>query len=178
MKYLIFLILILLPLQQVAAFEKEANSTAQLASLAPATDYRVVQLTKYLRSHNSPAVDAADEFVKIADEFNLDWKFIAAIAGVESTFCKHIPFESFNCWGWGIPTGANSGIRFTSYIDGIYTVSKGIRTKYINNGLLTIEEIGSVYAASPTWATRVRFFMKEIESNTKTENKREIALSL
>ena len=149
--------------QNIYAVEKEAAGTAVLQIHAPVTDERVEILENFLTYYNPDLVGSASQFVAEADRLNLDWKFIVSIAGVESTFCRHIPSSSYNCWGWGIPTGASDGIRFTSYNDGITKVSEGLRNNYISKGLITIDQIGRVYAASPMWSYKVRYFMEKIE---------------
>jgi len=146
------------------AQELAAGSSAALLNSATqeATDSRVRILREYLEKNNSPLVPYAGTFVESADEYNLDWKLVAAISGVESTFGREIPSESFNGWGWGI-YGDNM-IRFSSWTEGIKTVSEGLRTKYMDQwGAKDVYEIGRFYAASPTWAQRVEYFMNRIE---------------
>jgi hypothetical protein len=169
MKHYLFIFISILVLsglyaKPVQAISNESDSGAMLADKFTITDNRIDKLRNYLSAHNSPVADEAQSFIAIADKYNLDWKLIAAISGLESSFCQHIPTNSYNCWGWGIPTGAQSGIGFTSFKDGINTVSEGIRMNYLNNGYITIEQIGRIYAASPTWAIRVRSFMNEIDA--------------
>jgi hypothetical protein len=152
----------------VYAQELAAGSSAALLKPATqeATDSRVRILREYLEKYNSPLVPYAGTFVEKADKYNLDWKLVAAISGVESTFGREIPYESFNGWGWGI-YGDNM-IRFSSWTQGIETISEGLRNKYINKwGAKDVYEIGKFYASSPTWAQRVEYFMNEIEKYQK-----------
>lgn len=137
------------------------SATPHFAITTP--DSRVKHLKTYLDSHNSPLTDDADFLITEADRLNLDWKLVAAIAGTESTFGKHIPSNSYNAWGWAIYTGMQDGKHFASFKDGITTVSEGLRYKYIDRGAKTIEQIGRIYAASPRWSRNVRFFLTEIE---------------
>jgi hypothetical protein len=129
-------------------------------------DQRVDILKKYLETHKSPMVANAKDFVEAADKYDLDWKLVASIAGVESTFGKHTPGseffgnESYNAWGWGV-YGDNS-LGFPSWKDGIYTVSRGLREKYVNRGLRTPLEMNRIYASSKTWGVRVDYFMSRI----------------
>jgi hypothetical protein len=155
-------------ISNVYAQEFAAGSSAALLKPATpeATDSRVRILREYLEKYNSPLVPYAGTFVEKADKYNLDWKLVAAISGVESTFGREIPYESFNGWGWGI-YGDNM-IRFSSWTQGIETISEGLRNKYINKwGAKDVYEIGKFYAASPTWAQRVEYFMNEIEKYQK-----------
>ncbi len=164
-------LLLSLPATTVQATEKVAEATATLAGDKPAEqkDTRVDHLRAYLRSHNSPLAEDAEVLIREADKHDLDWRLVASIAGLESTFGKHVPVGSYNAWGWGIPTGASSGIGFTSWKQGISTVSEGLRNRYINRGATSLEQIGRIYAASPTWAVRVRFFMEKIEEFKPTD---------
>lgn len=126
-------------------------------------DDRATLLGAYLAFHNSPMEQDADHFVREADRLGLDWKLVAAIAGVESTFGKHVPMDSYNGWGWGIFTGQSDGIHFASWKAGITEVSEGLKYNYIDRGATSIEQIGRIYAASPTWSEKVSYFMKKID---------------
>lgn len=158
------------------AAEISAGSSATLLKpVARPPDSRVKILEEYLEQFNSPLIPYASDFVEIADKYELDWKLVVSISGVESTFGKQIPYSSFNGWGWGI-YGTNT-IRFSSWTEGIETVSEGLRTNYINKwGAKDVYEIGRFYAASPTWAERVSYFMRKI-SEFKDE-KLAVSLSL
>ncbi len=147
----------------VHATQAEAGSAGKLASFAPIlVDKRVSHLQAFLRSYNSPLEKHAVTFIREADKHNLDWRLVVSIAGTESTFGKHIPPGSYNAWGWGIPTGAQSGIGFDNWNDGIATVTKGLKKNYINKGAVSLPQIGRIYAASPVWASHVEYFMGKI----------------
>lgn len=153
----------------VQAREPVSGASGKLIPVAKEyqADLRVLKLEKYLIKHNSPLAKNAQDFVDAADTYNLgeNWALVAAIAGNESTFGKHIPPSSYNAWGWGIPTGSSSGIGFKNWKDGIYTVTKGIAEKYIAKGADTPEKMAPIYAPpSNTWGRNVRFFMNQIES--------------
>lgn len=160
----ILIIILLNQTPKASAQEIAAGSSAALLKTVgeKTSDSRVRILEEYLKQYNSPLVSQAKTFVEIADKYNLDWKLVAAISGVESTFGKQIPYQSFNGWGWGI-YGDNM-IRFSSWEEGIETVSEGLRNRYINKwGAQDVYSIGRFYAASPTWAQRVTYFMNSID---------------
>lgn len=161
--FLSLLSFILFSPKSAAAVDNEAGSAGSLTSFAPLlVDYRVIRLKSFLKTYNSPLVDHAVTFIREADKHNLDWRLVAAIAGTESTFGKHIPQGSYNAWGWGIPTGAQSGIGFDNWDHGIATVTQGLKERYVNKGSTTIPQIGRIYAASPVWANHVEFFFDKI----------------
>ncbi len=146
------------------AFAEEKTVSARIETKLAKTeyDYRADILRGYLNQYNSPLADNAEDFVKYADMYDLDWRFVAAISGVESTFGHQIPANSYNGWGWGVYGG--NVTRFTSWEDGIETISKGLRENYMDKwGATNVYEIGSIYAASPTWAQRVEGFMYQIQ---------------
>lgn len=139
-----------------------AEGTASLVIHQAEKDSRATHLRAYLTSLGSPLVDEANHFVSEADRLGLDWRLVAAIAGVESTFGKQIPTGSYNAWGWGIPSGAQWGIAFGDWKTGITTVSEGLKYNYIDKGAVTIDQMGRIYAASPAWSWKVRYFIEQI----------------
>jgi hypothetical protein len=123
-------------------------------------DYRVLNLTNFLNRYDSPLTPYAAEFVFYADTYGIDYRMVPAITGVESTFGKHIPFKSFNAYGW-----ANGEYRFSSWEDSIEHVSMTLRTKYIDKGAGTIAKIARRYAPpSSTWGGKVKFFVAKIDT--------------
>ena len=79
-----------------------ANGSAKLLANKESSDidYRVVSLKRFFEKYDSPLADYAEKFVKEADKYNLDWRLVPAISGVESTFGKRIPYGSFNAYGF------------------------------------------------------------------------------
>lgn len=124
-------------------------------------DPRVEKLEGFLESYNSPMAEYAQEFVNAADTYKIDWKLLPAIAGVESSFGKEIPYKSFNAYGWN-----NGNYRFKSWEDSINKIAKSLREKYFNRGLDTPYKMAPVYAppSKRTWGVRVSYFMDQIES--------------
>jgi len=156
------------PRAAMAQSASTAEASAQQHVATAKVDERVTKLKAYLETHNSPMSTEAEHFIREADRLEMDWKLVAAIAGVESTFGKHVPANSYNGWGWAIFTGQNDGRHFTDWKEGITVVSEGLRYKYMDKGLVTIEQMGRRYAASPTWSVKVRYFLQKIEDFSPT----------
>lgn len=151
------------------------SATLSVETLVP--DDRVKVLTAFLAQYNSPFVDKADVFIREADRNKIDWKLLVAISGVESTFGQAYPRGTFNAWGWGI-YGTNTH-GFTSWDDAITTISKELKSRYIDGwGAQNVYQIGHYYAASPTWASRVTYFMDKIGSFTPSTTATELPISL
>ncbi|MFH1187144.1 MAG: glucosaminidase domain-containing protein [Candidatus Levyibacteriota bacterium] len=156
---------------------KEASAKIALSYDLPVEDMRVKILKSYLEDNNSPLAGDAQAFVENADKYDLDWRLVAAIAGNESGFGLHIPTASYNAWGWGV-YGTNVHY-FTSWEDGIETVSKNLRERYMDKwGAQNVYEIGSFYASSPRWAGNVTLYMNRIENYALANPKDTLSLSL
>ncbi len=140
-------------------------------------DNRAKILESYLNQTKSPLAPYAKDFVKSADKYNLDWKLVAAISGLESSFGQHIPYNSYNGWGWGVY--GDNVIRFKSWDEGIEVISKGLRERYLRERMESDPYIiGPTYASSPTWAQRVSFFMASIEAYKIRNARSGLALAL
>jgi hypothetical protein len=121
-------------------------------------DYREYTLRKFLAKNNSPLTPYSSDFIRTADYYGIDWRMVPAISGVESTFGKRIPRNSYNAYGW-----ANGRYQFKSWPESIDLVSKTLKTKYIDKGAVSINKIARIYAPpSNTWGRNVKFFVGKI----------------
>lgn len=157
-KLLLPIIFLLLAQGQVQA-KVNAEETAPKIE-ARQMDQRAEILQGYLSKYNSPMQYQAQDFIDAADAYNLDWKLLPAIAGVESTFGKFIP-GGYNAWGWGVY--GNQAIYFDSWREGMFTVSAGLRKNYLDRGLTDPASINRMYSTSPRWNTNVTFFLMDME---------------
>ncbi len=129
------------------------------------TDLRPVALKSYLEKRNSPLADYADAFIATADKYELDWKLVPAISGLESAFAKRYVAGTYNAYGWG-----GGYIYFTSWEDSIETVSAALKAKYIDRGAKTVNQIGRIYAPpNPAWGSLVNHLMTEIDKEYQTQ---------
>ncbi|MDP3988264.1 MAG: hypothetical protein Q8P80_03915 [Candidatus Levybacteria bacterium] len=173
--WLIVLFSFIVP-QKVLADEK-TNKLLASSKVVVKNDIRVKVLKDFLLTYNSPLAENAQTFVEEADKNKLDWRLVASISGVESTFGHQIPYNSYNAWGWGI-YGDNM-ITFQSYDEAIKTISKSLRKDYMDSwGAQDVYQIGRIYAASPTWAQRVEYFMEKVEDFQLNNPKNYLSLSL
>lgn len=130
-----------------------------------ADDARVKSLEEFFKRYNSPLFGHAQTIVAEADKHHLDYRFIPAIAMQESTLCKKIIKNSFNCWGFGIY--GKKVTKFTSYDEAIKTVTATLAKKYIAQGLNSPEEIMSKYTPSSngSWADAVSLVMNNLHES-------------
>ncbi len=126
-------------------------------------DGRIANLKAFFRKYNSPLYNYAEKIVEVSDKYQFDYRLIPAIAMQESNLCKYIPENSHNCWGWGIY--GNQVLKFSSYDEAIETVAKGLKTHYIDKGLITASAIMKKYTPSSqgSWAHGVNTFLKILE---------------
>ena len=123
-------------------------------------DRRVENLRAYLESKNSPLADFAETFVEAADEYGLDYRFLPAIAGIESNFGQVQLEDSYNPFGWG-----GGYVYFESFEEAISTVAYELYERCVKQGADTPAEIGPSYCPPNfiRWIAAVEGFMKEVE---------------
>lgn len=126
-------------------------------------DGRTEAVRQFFAYYDSPLEPYAEDVIKAADEYGLDFRLIPSIAMQESNLCKKIPKDSYNCWGYGIYGGKVT--RFSDYQEGIYTVSRSLGTKYKGSGLVTPDQIEEVYTppSEGSWANGVNHFMDQLQ---------------
>lgn len=156
---LIFSILILGFPKPAQAANKVAETSAEIQTSQGVTDNRKQVLKAFLNRYNSSLAPYSGKIVELADKYKIPWTWVAAISGVESTFCREIPYNSYNCWGW-----ANGEYSFSSWEDGIEIVTRTLKEFYVDKGADTIVKIAPIYAPpSTTWAGKVLYFINLIE---------------
>ena len=147
----------------VKVYASLPSNTSSIYEHIISADARPEIIRNYLKVNKSPLEPHAEYIVKVSDKYSLDFRLITAIAQKESGLCRVIPPESYNCWGWGIHSKGT--LRFSSFEEGIETVSKGIKLNYVDKGFVTVEEIMKKYAHpdSTTWADGVNIYIKQME---------------
>lgn len=169
---LLTIFLLFLP-QPVLATETAGSSGVLKLAEAP-KDQRIEKLQGFLESQGSLLAPFAQDFVQKADEYEINWKLLAAISGIESTFGKNIIRGTYNAYGWG-----GGLIRFQSWPDSIDQVSKALREKYYDQGLDTPYKINPVYCPpNRTWAAKVAFTMEKIENSDFQKSLRDVELTI
>ncbi len=144
-----------------------AESTIpKVSASVEVADARVEIINQYLKIYQSPLANVdniAEIIVSEADSNSLDFRLITAIAQQESNLCKKIPPDTFNCWGWGIHSAGTLG--FSSYEEGVKTVSRGLKENYIDKGYNTPDMIMTKYTpmSNGSWANGVNQFMAEMQ---------------
>jgi len=122
-------------------------------------DKRVETLRAYLESKNSPLAELSGVFVEVADEYDLDYRFLPAITGIESNFGKIQLENSYNPFGWG-----GGYIYFDSFEEAIRVVGFELYERCVKVGADTPAEIGPSYCPPNfvRWIAAVEGFMEEI----------------
>lgn len=126
-------------------------------------DARPEILNQYLTKHKSPLAPHSEELFTAGEKYGLDYRLMAAIAMCESNLCKKSPDNSYNCWGF-----ENGATKFRSWEHAFERVAKTLKEGYIDQGLVTPEEIMPKYAPPSVakggpWAKCVNQFLEELE---------------
>jgi len=93
----------------------------QIQTSIKTADARSEIIRQYLNKYESPLEPYSDLIVELSDQYNFDYRWLVAIAQQESGLCKHIPENSYNCWGWGIY--GDKVTRFDNYEDALRRIS-------------------------------------------------------
>ncbi|QQG43304.1 MAG: glucosaminidase domain-containing protein [Candidatus Daviesbacteria bacterium] len=130
------------------------------------TDARAKIIEDFFLGYKSVLTDYANEFIKVADKYQLDWRLLPAIAMQESNGGKRVIANSYNPFGYGIY--GNNVRKFPSWEEAIQRVGQALREDYVNLGLKTPEEIMTKYTPPSlgkdgAWAKGVRSFMLELQ---------------
>lgn len=138
-------------------------SDAQISGV----DGRAAVLTQYFAQHKAPLAAYGQKLVEEADKHNLDWKLLPSIAMQESNGGKKIPENSHNAWGWAIHSAYTK--KFETWEGAIETVAQGLKTDYIDRGLITPYQIMTRYTPlsltkGGSWAKGVEYFIRELEN--------------
>jgi hypothetical protein len=144
-----------------------SDNSDSLGMASHASDARSALLKKFFKKYKSPLEPLSEYIVYQADNYGIDYRLIPAIAMQESTGCKFIPEESFNCWGYGIY--GDKVLRFESYEHGVERVTSGLKKNYVDKGLTSPQAIMHKYtppsiALGGPWASGVEFFFDQIEN--------------
>lgn len=140
-------------------------------SVVPA-EARLTILRDFLASYHSPLVPYASFILETSEKYGLDWRLLTAIAGNESLFGRVMPPHPLtggschNAWGWGIHSRGT--LCFDNWEEGIVTVAQGLKKNYLDQGLITVEQIMLKYAPVSVangrgWDKSINFFMERLE---------------
>lgn len=146
--------------EEVIRSEKIANERAQKDDKKA----KISKLEKFMAKYKSALYPYAKLIVEQAYENNIDYRLIPSIAMNESTLCKALPVNSYNCWGWGIY--GDRVTRFASYEDAIKTISRGLRKYYYDRGMASPSAIMRSYTPSSPdgiWARKIHMWFDQID---------------
>ena len=162
LKKIIVSLFLLYKVASVYGSENIAGTSAYISDVHNLSvhDYNLKKnaIVKVLSKYESPLIQNADAFVETCLNYDLDCYLLPSISGLESTFGRFVHPGSYNPFGWG-----GGYIGFESWNQAINTVGLGLKDNYIAKGAVTVDQIGSIYAESPTWASRIHNFMYEFE---------------
>lgn len=125
-------------------------------------DIRPYLVSRFLQ--NTPLEPYSEYIVEVSDNYSIDYRLIPAIAMKESGGGISIDQSSHNAWGW-----ENGRTYFSSWQVAIETVAKALKNNYIAKGLITPEEIMTVYAPPQIynggkWAKDINHFFSQMET--------------
>ncbi len=135
-------------------------------------DPLVVNLTAYLKKHNSPLEPYASEMVK-----QPQWQRALAISWVESNFCKR--HADNNCSGIGVAPGHKSWRKYPTHLEWFKDMAKLMEKPIYKEKYTTFKKMRGVYVqpGSDNWVNGAQKKFNELNQLTlDSENQtRELA---
>jgi hypothetical protein len=121
----------------------------------------VGKIEKFLSSRNSPLASSSQEFVLAGKNYGISPKLIIAISGIESSFGVKL-CGPYNAWGRKAKGGGYKS--YNSWKEAIWDQAFYLKTRYIDRGLVVVEQIAPVYCPPNyvVWANKVTHFMSII----------------
>lgn len=112
----------------------------------------------------TPLEQYSNLIVEVSDQYDIDYRLIPAIAMKESGGGVAIDLASHNAWGF-----ENGRTYFDSWDTAIRAVAKTLRTRYVDKGLTSPEQIMTVYAPPAIlngggWAKDINLFFSQMET--------------
>lgn len=136
--------------------ERPASSqpVPQPSAVRKPVDPRTVRLHQFFTKLRCPIRDLADDFVRAADDNNLDWRLLPSISIIESGGGK--AFKNNNVLGWG-----NGDLEFPTIRAGIHQVAfkLGRSSLYRNK---SVDGKLHVYNPNDDYAPKVEAVMRRI----------------
>lgn len=156
-------------------------------TISESEDARAVIVANFLKRYNSdrrnlnhplvPEDYFGNFFVDLADEYNLDFRLLPAIAMQESNLCVSTPrpsdengriVESYNCLGFGVY--GDKVTMFPSFEANFEQAAKTLKKNYIDIGLDTPYKIMKKYTppSDGSWAESVNQWMTEMRYDDRS----------
>lgn len=157
------------PLPQVTKEKTITLSTLQTANNLDGQvlgvqieDIRPFIVEKFLKS--TPLAPYSNFIVEVSDRYDIDYRLIPAIAMKESGGGAASKVGSYNAWGF-----ENGRTNFDSWQGAIESVGKTLKTRYVDKGLTTPDEIMPIYAppqiaTGGKWARDINYFFSKMTS--------------
>ena len=145
-----------------ATIPQDANNIQGQVLATKIDDARPLIVEKFLKG--TVLAPYSKQIVATSDKYDIDYRFIPAIAMKESGGGNVAPAGSFNAWGF-----ENGRTHFASWDQAIDNVGKTLKTRYIDKGLTTPDDIMPIYAPPAVengggWARDINLYFTKMES--------------
>lgn len=151
-------------LEEPIIFAALPSFDQQIKTSIKTADARPEIIRQYLHQYQSPLEPHADLIVQLSDRYNFDYRWLVAIAQQESSLCKFIPENSYNCWGWGIY--GDKITRFSSYEDALTRIAPQFTRIFLKgNHTKDPAEVMKTYTppSDGSWANGVATFFDRLD---------------
>lgn len=128
-------------------------------------DPRISQIRGVFDAYHSPLVGTEQKFLDVAKAYDLDWKLLPAIAGVESGFETAGNTSDHNPFGYMCKSGP---CAFDSFDEAIERVGRTIGTgraysSYRESGSLSVLAKIYNYVSPEDWTSKIIYFQNKLK---------------
>ncbi len=149
---------------------KQEISVASLKAESPVVIYDGMTLSelaaKLDRSLKNELAGKGYVYANASITWGVDPYMAVAISLLETGCngkCSNLVRQCNNVGGM-VGSGCDGWAKFDTIDEGIEAMIRNLGKYYVAQGLTTVEQIGHKYAASSTWATKVRNYMNQIQN--------------
>jgi hypothetical protein len=132
-----------------------AHKTADSHVSCHRSDPRAARLEKFFTHYNCPEPRHVNEYLRAADEYDLDYRLLPAVSLRES----HCGTEAWNNNRWGYHPGVQ---KFPSVEDGINFVARVLAENPVYKGKNLYDKLYT-YNPLPAYPKEVQWIMRQIE---------------
>lgn len=151
-------------LEDPVVFAALPSFDQQIKTSIKTADARSEIIRQYLHQYESPLEPYSNLIVELSDQYNFDYRWLVAIAQQESSLCKRIPENSYNCWGWGIY--GDKVTRFDSFEDALRRIAPQFTKIFLQgNHYVDPAEVMKTYTppSDGSWANGVSTFFDNLD---------------
>ncbi|MEK7595428.1 MAG: hypothetical protein AAB443_02470 [Patescibacteria group bacterium] len=139
-------------------FQTNPHVTGEVLGAVTGKDSRAEIIDQYFAKYKCPLTGTGVKMVEVADKYNFEFWWLAAIAWQESTCGKQMIPDSYNAWGYGIY--GDTVTKFTSWEEAMDKIGSDLSKNFFGKGLIEPCEVEKRYTppSKGRWCKSIQYF--------------------